>query len=199
MRYLIYARVSPRGSTWAASETSIPDQVAECEAYVLARDRDAQIRSVTEEFVSGKLEKQVALRAELTAMRADCADWDTLVFRDLDRAGRSALDILNLASELQTHGKSMLIVQFPFPMEPPFGSLILGILAFLAQFERDMISRRTRQRMVGIAQNGGVASGPDASRLLPPSQARQHSVCRRARGPEGPRSVQRLRRWRSPT
>ena len=52
MRYLIYARVSPKGSTWAGTETTIPDQVAECRGYLLARDPAAEIATVTDEFAS---------------------------------------------------------------------------------------------------------------------------------------------------
>lgn len=40
--YMLYARVSPHGSTNTSQETSINAQLEECRRYVLERDRDAQ-------------------------------------------------------------------------------------------------------------------------------------------------------------
>lgn len=47
MKYCIYARVSPKGSSWDGKETSIPDQLEECRRYIVARDPQAEIVEVS--------------------------------------------------------------------------------------------------------------------------------------------------------
>ena len=44
--YLLYARVSPKGSTWDAEETSIGVQFQEMKDYLIPRDPSAQFIEV---------------------------------------------------------------------------------------------------------------------------------------------------------
>ena len=36
--YMLYARVSPKGSDWSAEETSISMQISEMQSYILHKD-----------------------------------------------------------------------------------------------------------------------------------------------------------------
>ena len=53
-KYLLYARVSPKGSTWSAEETSIGVQFAEMRAHCQRIDPGAEFIEIFDEFKSGK-------------------------------------------------------------------------------------------------------------------------------------------------
>ena len=175
--YLLYARVSPKGSTWAAEETSIADQLRDGRAYVLSRDPQATFTEAYDEFATADHARMPAFTRALGDLRSDRAPWAAIVFRHIDRVGRSAVEVIQFGAELAARGKYFVAYAMPFPTEPPVGPLILGIFALLAEFERRMISERTRTRMVGIAKAGGIPYGtppygyrrsaPHENRLIP--------------------------------
>lgn len=81
---------------------------------------------------------------------------DTLTVVKLDRLGRDAIDVLSLIRELKERGVGVRILQLGADTSGSAGSLIIGILASVASWEREIIKERTR---AGIAsykqQNGG--------------------------------------------
>ncbi len=159
MRYLLYARVSPKGSTWDGAETTVPDQLRDGRSYVLARDPAGTCTEAWDELATADHKAMHQFRAAMEAMRAGRAQWDALVCRHIDRIGRSALEVIQIGAELARHGKHLVVYAMPFPSEPPMGPLILGIFALLAEFERRMIADRTRAKMVTIARGGGIPYG----------------------------------------
>ncbi len=159
MRYLLYARVSPKGSTWDGAETTVPDQLRDGRAYVLARDPAGVCLEAWDELATADHKAMHQFRAAMESMRAGTAPWDALVCRHIDRIGRSALEVIQIGAELARHGKHLVVYAMPFPSEPPMGPLILGIFALLAEFERRMIADRTRAKMVTIARGGGIPYG----------------------------------------
>ena len=90
MKYLIYTRVSPKGSSWTATETTVGDQAAQCRAFVLATDPDAEVVGVvTDEFESGASSKRPGWQRILREVKTGTAQWDVLVVRHLDHFSRS--------------------------------------------------------------------------------------------------------------
>ena len=61
-KYMLYARVSPKGSTWDAEETSIGVQFADMRAHILRLDPAAEFIEVADEYTkwkgSGKSRKE---------------------------------------------------------------------------------------------------------------------------------------------
>jgi site-specific DNA recombinase len=159
MRYLIYARVSPRGSTWDKEETSIPDQVAQCRAYVEATDPGAVVDVVSDEFVHAWGKKRPGYNRILASLKDGSAVWDTLVVRHYDRLGRSLSDTLEIIKLLQAHGKGLISTTQRIDLSTPAGRAMLVILLVFAEWEREMLSERTKMRMVGIASQG-MCCGP---------------------------------------
>lgn len=159
MHYLLYARVSPRGSTWAAEETTVQDQLRDGRAYCLARDPAATFDEAFDEFATANHARMPNFLRALEQLRAGTAPWDAIVFRHIDRVGRSAVEVIQFGAELAARGKYFIAYAMPFPTEPPIGPLILGIFALLAEFERRMCSERTRTRMVAIAKAGKIPYG----------------------------------------
>ena len=87
--YLLYARVSPKGSSWDGCETSIPVQLEEMRRYVLRMDPDAAFIEVSDEFRSGKDLKRPGMQRILKDLKRRPVRWQNLVVWNLDRLTRS--------------------------------------------------------------------------------------------------------------
>ena len=112
---------------------------------------------------------------------------DTLVVLDLDRAFRSTLDALNTLEALRARGVNLRILSMNLDFSSEFGEAIFGILAVLAQFERKMIVRRTRQGLEAARKQGKRIGRPRALSArqarevrLAVSERRLSRACRRA-------------------
>lgn len=154
MKYLIYARVSPKGSTWAATETSIPMQVAECKAYVLRQDPGAEFITREDEFFSGKDTNRPAMQTIIEEIESREANWDCLVVYHLDRLTRSLRDGVSLFDAMQKHGKLFIAIRQNFDTTTPMGRLMLYHMLSYAQFERKMTSERVLAKNNHTAQQG---------------------------------------------
>ena len=160
MKYLIYARVSPKGSSWACSETTISDQVAQCESYVKVRDEEAEIvQIVKDEFFSAGSPKRPGYQGILSDLEHGRAEWDVLVVRHIDRVSRSLVDSLDLLTLLQQNGKGLISTTQALDLSTPTGRAMLHIILVFAQWEREINSERTKMKMVNIARQGLWPSG----------------------------------------
>jgi DNA invertase Pin-like site-specific DNA recombinase len=83
---------------------------------------------------------------------------DMLVIWDLDRAFRSAKDALNELDVLHRRGVDFRIASLNIDTTTPEGYFVYTIMSGLAEFERRMLSRRTRQGLAA-ARNRGVRLG----------------------------------------
>lgn len=79
---------------------------------------------------------------------------DTLLVWDLDRAFRSTLDAILTAEKLRTRGVHLKIVKLNVDTTTPEGELFYTMLAAFAQYERRMLSRRTREGMQAARHRG---------------------------------------------
>lgn len=112
-------------------------------------------------------------RKGLTDALARCNAGDVLVVWKLDRLGRSLLDLVGLVEDLKTRevGLKVLTGQgATVDTTRPEGRMIFGILATLAEFERELIRERTKAGMAA-AKRRGVKIGRPAK--LTPFQIEQ--------------------------
>lgn len=79
---------------------------------------------------------------------------DTLVVSDFDRAFRSAIDALLTADDLRLRGVHFAIQRMHLDTASEEGELFYTILAGFAQFERRIISRRTREGLANAKRRG---------------------------------------------
>lgn len=86
---------------------------------------------------------------------------DTFVVMDLDRAFRSSIDAIMTAQKLRERSIKFKVLSFPIDTASEEGELFYHILAAFAQFERRIISRRTREGLEA-AQRRGVKLGRPA-------------------------------------
>jgi DNA invertase Pin-like site-specific DNA recombinase len=83
---------------------------------------------------------------------------DTLVVTKLDRLARSLRDARGIADELTTKGVALSLGGSRYDPTDPVGRLLFNVLAMVAEFERDLISVRTREGMA-VARAKGRLKG----------------------------------------
>lgn len=74
----------------------------------------------------------------------------------LDRLGRSAKGILDLYDKLERKGVGLVCIQDGIDTSTPTGRLLRTILAAVAEFERDVISERTKIGMAEAKRRGAT-------------------------------------------
>lgn len=98
----------------------------------------------TEEDVSSG--KTTSGRPGLKRAREACRDGEAsgIVAAKLDRLTRSLLDFAQLVQEAERRGYNLVVVDQAFDLGTSHGRAMAGMLAVFAQFERDLISERTK-------------------------------------------------------
>lgn len=85
---------------------------------------------------------------------------DVLIVVDLDRAFRSAIDAMMTAEALRSRGVRFRVLNFPIDTMSEEGELFFTILAAFAQFERRIISRRTKEGLEAARRRGAKIGRP---------------------------------------
>lgn len=79
---------------------------------------------------------------------------DTLTVWRLDRLGRSLFELLKLVRDLNERGVEFRSLSESLDTSTPAGRLLLHVLASMAEFERSLISERTKAGMAAARQRG---------------------------------------------
>lgn len=83
-------------------------------------------------------------RPELRRMIDQLRKGDMVIIWKLDRLGRSLRDLVNLVTEIQNNGAGLKSLNDSIDTTTPQGKLTFHLFAALAEFERDIISERTK-------------------------------------------------------
>ncbi|MGP2490321.1 recombinase family protein [Mesorhizobium sp. PUT5] len=109
-------------------------------------------------------------RAGLTDALGRCGAGDVLVVWKLDRLGRSLIDLVVIVEALQARGAGLKILTgqgAQLDTTKPDGRMIFGILAIMAQFERELIGERAKAGLAAAKRRGVQLGRPP---LLSPFQ-----------------------------
>jgi site-specific DNA recombinase len=100
-------------------------------------------------------------RPALKLLLADIAmgEVNCVVVYKVDRLTRSLLDFSRIMDVLDRHGATFVAVTQQFNTTSSLGRLTLNILLSFAQFEREMISERTRDKMSAARKKGKWMGG----------------------------------------
>ncbi|WP_412842321.1 recombinase family protein [Brucella tritici] len=104
----------------------------------------------TDQGVSGKVSNRPGLQGALDHL----SDGDTLVVWRLDRLGRSLVNLVELVNNLGMQGVEFQSLTESIDTTSSGGRLIFHIMAALAEFERSLISERTRAGMEAARLKG---------------------------------------------
>jgi site-specific DNA recombinase len=149
-----YIRVSTPGQ--AAEGVSLEAQRARLEAWAAAGG--VELASVHED--AGLSGSKAANRPALQAALAEvCRLKGRLVVYSLSRLARSTKDALAIAERLDRAGADLVSLSEQIDTTSAAGKMVFRMLAVLAEFERDLISERTRGAMAHMRRQGRRISG----------------------------------------
>jgi DNA invertase Pin-like site-specific DNA recombinase len=138
-----------------------------CEAYIASQRAEGWVlvRDHYDDggFSGGTLERP-ALQRLLRDIQADLVD--VIVVYKIDRLSRSLMDFAKLVEVMDAHGVTFVSVTQSFNTTTSMGRLTLNILLSFAQFEREVIGERIRDKFAasrarGMWMGGKVPLGYD--------------------------------------
>lgn len=140
----IYCRVSTDDQSCERQERDLKEYAEKLGFDVLV---------VLKETASGaKNDRQ--LRKEVLRL-AQSRKIDAILVTEMSRWGRSTIDLIGSLQELQSWGVSLIAQNgMTFDLSTAQGKLIAGIMASLAEFERDLIRERVKSGIASAKANG---------------------------------------------
>ena len=159
MRCAIYTRKSSEEGL-AQEFNSLDAQRESAEAYIVSQ-RHAGWTAVAEHYDDGGYTGANLDRPALERLLADieAGSIDCVMVYKVDRLSRSLLDFARLMGIFEKHGVSLVSVTQQFNTTASLGRLTLNILLSFAQFEREMIAERTRDKMSAARRKGKWVGG----------------------------------------
>lgn len=111
--------------------------------------------------ISGTKMTRPGIDRAIAMLRAGEAD--ILVAAKLDRISRSALGFLQLAKQATAEGWQLRVLDADLDTSTPMGKFAIGILALVAELERDLIAQRTRDALAARKAAGVKLGRPNLS------------------------------------
>jgi len=159
VRCAVYTRKSTEEGL--SQEFNSLDAQRECaEAYILSQRQEGWAvlpRHYDDGGCSGANLDRPALQrllADIQAGQIDC-----VVIYKVDRLSRSLFDFARLMQVFEKHGVSFVSVTQQLNSNTPMGRLTLNVLLSFAQFEREIISERTRDKQSAARRKGKWTGG----------------------------------------
>jgi DNA invertase Pin-like site-specific DNA recombinase len=153
MRVIGYARVSTdeQGMSGAGLQAQRQAIAAECK-----RRGWQLIETIEDRGYSAKDLRRPGVQEALRTLEGGEANG--LVVAKLDRLSRSMLDFTGLMAKAQKQGWALVALDCAVDTTTPAGEAMANVLATFAQFERRLISQRTREALA-IKRASGVRLG----------------------------------------
>jgi DNA invertase Pin-like site-specific DNA recombinase len=142
------------GTTWGYARVSAEDQELGLQITAL-RTAGVPEANIVQEKASGKAGSD---RPFYAALLERLKDGDRLVVWKVDRLGRSTLESLNTARDLDERGVHIVITTLGIDLKTPVGRLVFGMMVQIAEFERELIRERVKAGMAD-AKKRGVHTG----------------------------------------
>lgn len=131
------------------ARVSTQDQDLSLQIDALKREGCSQIY---EEKVSGKSADRPELASCVKALRTG----DTLVVWRMDRLGRSLRDLVEIVTSIDAKGINFTSLNEKIETGTASGKLMFHVFASMAEFERNLISERTRAGLAAARARGRV-------------------------------------------
>jgi site-specific DNA recombinase len=159
VRCAVYARqsVSENGNGESAS---ISVQREACESFIAAHRAEgwtALPDTYVDQGISGATLQRPGIRRLLDDVAADRVD--AIITYKLDRVSRNLADFAALVAMLDRRGIRLVSVTQSFDTKSAIGRLTLGILMSFSEFERSLVSERTRDAVVAARKKGRWTGG----------------------------------------
>ncbi len=112
--------------------------------------RQAGCTRLYQEKRSGAGDQRAALERALRAVKAG----DVLVVWKLDRLGRSLQDLIAILDQINSRGAGFASLSDGIDTTTPVGKLLFHVTGAMAEFERSLISERTKAGMEAARRKG---------------------------------------------
>ena len=139
---------------------SLDAQRESAEAFIVSQRHEGW-EAVTESyddggFTGGNMERPALKRllADIKAGKIDCV----IVYK-VDRLSRSLMDFARIIEIFDSQHVSFVSVTQQFNTSTSMGRLVLNVLLSFAQFEREMISERVRDKVAASRRRGKWSGG----------------------------------------
>ena len=159
LRCAIYTRKSTEEGL-EQEFNSLDAQRESGEAYIAAQKHEGWVclpdRYDDGGFTGGNMDRPALKRllADIDAGKVDC-----IVVYKVDRLSRSLNDFSKIMDVLERHKVSFVSVTQQFNTNTSMGRLMLNVLLSFSQFEREIISERTRDKIAAARRKGKWAGG----------------------------------------
>lgn len=150
-RAVIYNRVSTAEQIARTELNSMETHKESCIHYIKAMGWEL-VGIYEDPALSGGTLKRPELQRLLHDIRKRGIDY--VVVHKLDRLSRSVKDFCSLMESFEKENVSFVSVSQNLDTSTPTGRLLRNILASFAEFEREMIAERTKDKMLSRAQKG---------------------------------------------
>jgi len=138
--------LQPKGDAMTTSNK--PRLIGYARVSTLDQDPQHQIKvlkaagctKIFTDQASGSNAERAQLKRALNWVRGG----DTLVVWSIDRLGRSLHHLIEIVNDLSERGVALRFLTQGIDTENPMGRMVFSIMGALAQFERDLISERTK-------------------------------------------------------
>jgi site-specific DNA recombinase len=140
---------------------SLDAQREACEAYIKSQASEGW-RLVCDHYDDGGLSGASLERPALQRLLADvrAGKVDIVLVYKVDRLTRSLADFAKLIELFDAHGVSFVSVTQSFNTSSSMGRLTLNVLLSFAQFERELIGERVRDKIAASKRKGLWVGGP---------------------------------------
>ncbi|MEQ8719711.1 MAG: recombinase family protein [Sandaracinaceae bacterium] len=139
---------------------SLDAQRESCEQYIASQKR-AGWKALPESYDDGGFTGANLERPAFQRLLADveAGKIDVVVVYKVDRLSRSLLDFARVMARLDQGGASFVAVTQNFSTADAIGRLTLNLLMSFAEFEREMIGERTRDKIAAARRRGQWTGG----------------------------------------
>src|SRR5690242_10369557 len=134
---------------------SLQAQREACEAFIASQRQEGWV-CLPKDYDDGGFSGATMDRPALQQLLADISAGriDTIVVYKIDRLTRSLADFAKIVEILDTKGASFVSVTQQFNTTTSMGRLTLNILLSFAQFEREVIGERIRDKIAASKRKG---------------------------------------------
>lgn len=152
----IYCRVSTGDQNCARQEQDL---------LAFAERAGYDVVAVFKETASGSKNDRIK-RKQVMAM-AQSRDIDAILVTEMTRWGRTTIDLLSTLSDLASFNVSLVAqTGMTYDMSTAQGKLIAGMMANLAEFEKDLLRERVKSGMKAAIARGVKVGRPEGNKTI---------------------------------
>ena len=158
VRVAIYSRISV-DTNMENEFNSCDAQELACDTYINANKASGwqRVKVYRDGGFSGGTTNRPAFQTMLKAIEND--EIDIVVVHRIDRLSRSLADFLQTVQVFEKHYVSFISSSQQINTNSVMGKLMLNVLLSFAQFEREMISLRTKEKLIASRKKGRFTGG----------------------------------------